>query len=135
MSFEIKLALLTLLFIAAIIIVKRIKNSHKIEHDVIKDPKAQADYDNQKHHEEENKVLSMEDKIELSWEFLIRITEKIMKSFSKSDVKIVHNAGKSFNNHGMKYEHDVNHEIRVINAQERRKSVSKKQTKSASRSR
>ena len=81
---------------------------HKeIKHVVPEDPKAQAAYDKKKH-SEEKKTLTLQEKIELSWNFLFTIKDKIMERFSNSDKKTMYEAGYKLLENGMKYEHDVN---------------------------
>ncbi len=53
------------------------------------------------------KKLGMKKKIELSWNFLYKITEAVMNKFSKEDKEAVLQLGSMLYNNGMKYEHVV----------------------------
>lgn len=93
---------------------KKLFNSRKDVERVLKeDPKAQENYYHTKHKdEEEEKSLTMEERVQLSWEFLVNITDKVLNSFSKGDQEKVREAGIKMNKNGMTYQHDVNQEIK-----------------------
>jgi hypothetical protein len=78
----------------------------KIERTLPVDHAAQAVYN--KKYQPEEKTLSMEEKIEKSWQFLADIRDYVINKFSKSDQDKVREAGHKMHNHGMKYQHDIN---------------------------
>ncbi len=94
------------------------------------DPKSQAVYDQKKAKPDELKSLTMEEKMELSWDFLTQITELIMKKFTSSEQEQVHEAGKVMLQHGAQYQHDVNNEAKVNRQQVARSKTKKKKSSS-----
>ena len=115
------------LLIAAIsgsvyLIMKR-KKEPTIKKIVVVDPEAQKLYNVQKHKTDEKKTLTLQEKIELSWQFLVNIKNQVLEKFSKPDQEKVMRAGTILAENGMKYQHDVDQEIRV--RQEFSKSVTK----------
>ena len=72
MSTLINVILLVALGFAAFFIVKRMRGHQKPEHVVPKDPKSQAIYNEVKHKDEEKITLTLQEKIELSWQFLTK---------------------------------------------------------------
>lgn len=85
----------------------------------------QESYNAKKHPKDENLSLTIEEKIELSWEFLTRIAEQVLKKFSRGDQNIVYDAGQKMNKHGMTYQHDVNQEVKISSSLSKSKSVKK----------
>jgi Protein of unknown function (DUF2660) len=81
------------------------KNTQKIIHAPI-DPAEQAAYTATKHKDEQKK-LSLKERLELSWKFLYEITEAILSKFSKQDQKEVKVVGGILAKNGMKYNHVV----------------------------
>lgn len=73
------------------------------------DPEAIAEY-NKKHNK--NILLSMEEKIELSWKFLFEITEYILSKFSPADQKQTLEIGKKLKASGFSYIHVVDFAIK-----------------------
>ena len=61
----------------------------------------------------EEKNLTLEEKLELSWQFLFNITEIVMNKFSKDDRNQVETIGKELDSRGMKYEHVISLGIKV----------------------
>ncbi|ABV74642.1 hypothetical protein A1C_01655 [Rickettsia akari str. Hartford] len=55
----------------------------------------------------ENKKLTLQERIELSWKFLYDITEVILNKFSKEDVMQVNKCGQVLFENGVRYEHVV----------------------------
>lgn len=55
----------------------------------------------------ENKKLTLQERIELSWKFLYDITEIILNKFSKEDVIQVNKCGQVLLDNGVRYEHVV----------------------------
>ena len=134
MSTSVNIILLVALGFAAFFIVKKMRSHKKPEHVVPKDPKAQSIYDKKKHKTEEEEItLTLQEKIELSWQFLTNITEQVMNRFSASDKDKVYQAGERFNKNGMKYQHDVNQEAYIT--QEAVKARVMQQNKSKDQSR
>ncbi len=73
---------------------------------LVNDPGAQAIYENTKHTDDDKK-LSLKEKIELSWQFLYEITETVLNKFSQSDKDQVKEAGETLVQNGAKYQHVV----------------------------
>lgn len=101
-----------------------------VERNLKVDPEAQDQYDQVKHaEEEEEKKLTLEERIEMSWQFLTNITEMVMNRFSASDKQQVHEAGLAMQKNGMEYLHDVDMEIkRSISHSKSVKQTRKKKT-------
>jgi acetate kinase len=74
---------------------------------VVNDPDAQAIYDNKKHGDEDKK-LSLKEKIELSWQFLYEITETVLNKFTQNDRDEIKELGQKLAENGAKYQHVVN---------------------------
>ena len=55
---------------------------------VVIDPEAQQLYATQKHKTDEEKTLTMQEKIELSWQFVVNIKNQVLEKFSKTDQEI-----------------------------------------------
>jgi hypothetical protein len=77
------------------------------------DPMSQELYNAKKHPKDEEISLTMEERVQLSWQFLTNITEQILNKFTSDDRNKVHSAGEKLNKHGMSYKHDVNQEVKV----------------------
>ena len=56
-------------------------------------------------------ALSLQEKLELSWQFLYKITDIVLKRFSKDDQKVLHDAAKTLVENGMTYEHVIDYAI------------------------
>lgn len=56
-----------------------------------------------------NIVLSAKEKLDLSWEFLYKITEIVLQKFSTQDQKEIEEAAKILVENGMKYQHVVDY--------------------------
>jgi len=56
-------------------------------------------------------TLSEDEKMEISWQFLYDITNYVLKKFSKKDVSLVHDIGKTLVGFGMIYNHVVDYGI------------------------
>ena len=52
---------------------------------VVIDPEAQQLYATQKHKTDEEKTLTLQEKIELSWQFVVNIKNQVLEKFSKTD--------------------------------------------------
>lgn len=93
-------------FLVFFFIKKGGSSAKKIEHTPPADPAAQAVYN--KKYQPEEQTLTLEEKIEKSWQFLADIREYVINKFSKSDQDKIQEAGHKMHNHGMKYQHDIN---------------------------
>jgi hypothetical protein len=91
--------------LAFIFIYKRIKKSQTIINNPIIDNNAQNFYDQKKYGGK--KKLTIQEKLELSWQFLFDITEIVLNKFSIEDQNRVKQLGTILLTHGMKYEHVV----------------------------
>lgn len=96
----------------------------KLKKVVVVDPEAQQLYATQKHKTDEEKTLTMQEKIELSWQFVVNIKNQVLEKFSKTDQEKVVRAGTILLENGMKYQHDVELEVRIIQ-ESKAKSVTK----------
>ena len=76
--------------------------------------KAQEEYNILHNKEEEIQSLTLEERIELSWAFLLNITEQVMSRFSMSDQKKVDEAGLILSKNGVRYQHNVSEEARIV---------------------
>ena len=85
----------------------------KLKKVVVVDPEAQQLYATQKHKTDEEKTLTMQEKIELSWQFVVNIKNQVLEKFSKTDQEKVVRAGTILLENGMKYQHDVELEVRI----------------------
>ncbi len=56
-------------------------------------------------------ILSEDEKMEISWQFLYDITDYVLKKFSKDDVSLVNDLGKTLIDCGMAYDHVVEYGI------------------------
>jgi len=68
------------------------------------DPNAQTIYEEQF---KEKDPLSQDEKLELSWEFLYAITDKVLNNFPKEDKEAIHKIGHRMLNSGVGYEHII----------------------------
>lgn len=71
----------------------------------VKDDAAQETYNKKKNGSENN--LTLDEMLELSWQFLYDITEKVLNQFSEEDRNAVDDLGKTLANSGMQYQHVV----------------------------
>ena len=71
--------------------------------------------------------LTNEEKVELSWQFLYKITDIVLKTFSKEDKLELEQVGRILVNNNMNYQHIVD----VSKEQMRSFSLNKEQNKSA----
>jgi hypothetical protein len=94
---------------------------------VVVDPEAQKLYDLQKHPktEIEEKNLTLEERIELSWQFLVNIKDQVLSKFSKPDQERVTQAGHALAQNGARYLHDVEQEIKITQSTSRAQTVAK----------
>lgn len=115
MSNLLSLILLVALPIVAFFLYRRIKggSSKNNASSGVDNTVSQESYEAKKHPKDEEISLTLEEKIELSWQFLTNITEQILNKFSKEDRSVVHDAGEKMNRHGMSYQHDVKQEAKV----------------------
>lgn len=96
-----------------------------------KNPEAQALYAKKKNKEE--KKLTMQEKLELSWKFLYEITDIILNKFSNDDRTKVNQIGKDLTKTGMKYNHVVDLGIRATASRAQTVEHEKDQSKTISR--
>ncbi len=115
MSTIFNLILLVVLGAAAYFLYKRMKGGglKSSTESAAKDPMSQEVYNAQKHPKDEEVSLTLEERVELSWQFLTNITEQILNKFTQDDRTRVHQAGEKMNRHGMRYQHDVKQEAKV----------------------
>lgn len=104
--FIISSILLVAILVVSLYFRQRFLQSRNVEYKVANDPTAQSAYYAEKH-KNDNKKLSLKEKIELSWKFLYDLSEIIIKKFSPSDKESVTEIGKTLINNGMKYEHII----------------------------
>lgn len=115
MSNLLSLILLVALPVVAFFLYKRVKGGAS-KNDVstgADNTMSQEDYHAKKYPKDEEVSLTLEERIELSWQFLTNVTEQILNKFSKEDRNVVHDAGEKMNRHGMSYQHDVKQEAKV----------------------
>ena len=124
MNFITIIIIIALLLAVIFYIYKKKFARHEVSRTIQEDPGQQQTYEKKKVDEDEVKSLTMEEKIELSWEFLTRITQEIMDKFSSQEKEQVHDAGKTLVKHGGQYQHDVTGEAKT-----NRKLVAKAKTK------
>ncbi|MFK7967860.1 MAG: DUF2660 domain-containing protein [Rickettsiaceae bacterium] len=131
MSNLLNVALLILVGIALVYLLIKRKKAPKIKKIVVIDPEAQKVYNIQKKKTDEVKTLTMQEKIELSWQFLVNIKNQVLKKFSKPDQEKVKRAGIILAEHGMKYQHDIELEISVKREVSKTKSITKPKEKAS----
>jgi hypothetical protein len=90
------------LFVILFLYFKKVKNKSLVQNNAEKlfcnFPAKQESYGKM------NKELSEDERVELSWQFLYRITYYVLKKFSKQDIDLVHNIGRKFVALGMVYQ-------------------------------
>lgn len=97
------------------IILRKLRSGEpKIVRTHVVDPTSQALYDQKRHKGDEDKKINLQEKIELSWAFLVNITEQVMNRFSQEDQQKVENAVHTLAMHGAKYQHNVDGEAKVV---------------------
>jgi hypothetical protein len=117
MSASLNIILLLVVAVVAFILIKRMRsNGKKVVHLSPKDQHSQELYDQARHNEDEDKSLTLQEKIELSWAFLTNITEQVMNRFSNQDQQKVESAGQILSKNGAKYQHNVNREAQIVQA-------------------
>jgi hypothetical protein len=117
MSSSFNIILLVICGVVAFILIKRMRSGgKKIAHLSPADQQAQEVYNQNRHKEDEDKSLTLQEKIELSWAFLTNITEQVMNRFSNQDQQKVENAGQALSKNGAKYQHNVNREANIVQA-------------------
>lgn len=114
MSNLLSLILLVSLPIIAFFLYRKIKGSasKKVVGPATDNTMSQESYEAKKYPKDEEVSLTLEERIELSWQFLTNITEQILNKFSQEDRRVVHDAGEKMNRHGMSYQHDVKQEAK-----------------------
>ena len=106
--------LLVVLPIIAFFLYRRIRGEgRKNNISVSNNDVTQANSSTKKHPKDKKMSLTLEERVELSWQFLVNITDKILNKFSKEDVDRVYDAGQKMNKHGVSYQHDVKKESKV----------------------
>lgn len=115
MSNIINIILLITLPIAAFFLYRRIRNGSRNNGINVNFDRAQSQeaYAAKKYPKDEEVSLSLEEKINLSWQFLTNITEQILNKFSKQDKDTIYEAGQKMNKHGMTYQHNINQEAKL----------------------
>lgn len=105
----------------------------KPKHVAVIDPAAQAAYNVHKvHTTEEKQSLSLEDKIKLSWQFLVNLKKQVVEKFSQSDKEKLTKASQVLVQNGMNYQHDVDLEVKLSLLKVQSVGKSKKQEQSQS---
>lgn len=138
MSVFVNVILLIIVAALAVFFIYKIRKGYQKPGRIkVDDPVSQDLYDKEKNTDvdEEEKSLSVEERIELSWQFLIGITEQVLNYFSDSDKKVVYDAGKKLAKNGMQYHHDVDQEVKIIRKVIKSKSRSENKKKESVRSR
>ena len=107
--------------------------AHKTKYIRPDDPEAQALYDQKNDQKDAELDLTLQEKIEISWQFLTKITQQVLERFSTNDKEQVLTYGKKLVKNGAKYQHNVNQESMVIKKSSKSRSV--KQNKEAEISR
>ena len=132
MSDSVNIVLLVLLAVAALFIIKKLYQGTKVikSNGALTAP-SQFVQETKKKDKNEEKNLTLEEKIEMSWTFLTSITEKVLNYFSPQDQKVIHQAGKILAQHGAKYQHNIHAEAKIT--LENVKSKEKNQDQSISR--
>lgn len=75
------------------------------------DPNAQGKYlENKK--KDSDIVMTVKEKLDLSWQFLYDITNKIMNHFSQEDQNLILELGRTLLANGARYEHVIEYGIR-----------------------
>lgn len=133
MSNLLNIALLILAGSVLVYLFMKRNKEPKIKKVVVVDQAAQKLYDTQKQKPEEEKNLTMQEKIELSWKFLVNIKNQVLEKFSKPDQEKVKRAGVILTEHGMKYQHDIELEVSISKEAARTKTVSKPKEQGVSR--
>jgi hypothetical protein len=133
LSTIINIILLIALAIAALFVLQRMRGRAKPKHIPPVDPLSQSAYTKTNVPMEEEVSLTLQERIELSWQFLTNITEQVISRFSKKDQQQIYKAGQALTRNGAKYQHDVYQEANFT--QKTVKTVQKDKDKSASKSR
>lgn len=117
MSSSFNIILLIVCGVVALILIKRMRaGGKKAAHLSPADQHAQEVYNQNRHKEDEDKSITLQEKIELSWAFLINITEQVMNRFSSQDQQKVEDAGQALSKNGAKYQHNINREANIVQA-------------------
>ncbi len=105
---------LIILGVAGFFMIKKIRGYQKPKHTPPKDPISQKLYE-ESHSppKDETLKLTLQERIELSWQFLTDITEKIMNYFSMEDQQLIKIAGNQLLRNGATYQHDVDQELYI----------------------
>jgi hypothetical protein len=104
--------LLIALGFAAFFVFQRMRGQAKTKQITPIDPSAQNAYEKANVPMEEEEVnLTLQERIELSWQFLTNVTEQIMNRFSTKDQQQIYKAGQQLAKNGAKYQHDVHQEV------------------------
>jgi hypothetical protein len=111
MSNIINIILLVALGVAIFFIIRRmVGKAPGTMRTLTSDPESQASYEKEHNKMHEEIILTLDERIELSWQFLNRITEQFLNLFSTSDKIKTYKAGQLLRNNGMRYEHNVEEE-------------------------
>jgi len=113
MSFITTIILFGVLGIAALFVFKKMHSYHKPKHTPPHDSTLQSVYEKKDERKDEKLSLTLEEKVELSWQFLTDISEKIVQSFSSPDQKQVQHSGSLLAKNGAKYNHNVDQELSI----------------------
>lgn len=94
--------------LGAVFFVKRVGSNKKNATNTYKhDSAAQTLYDQKKNNTKDVQTLTMEQRLELSWQFLYEITEFVLNKFTEEDKQEVHKLGEHLAQANMRYQHIV----------------------------
>ena len=128
--------LLIALGFAAFFVFQRMRGQTKTKRITPVDPSAQSAYEKANVPMEEEEVnLTLQERIELSWQFLTNITEQIMNRFSTKDQQQVYKAGQQLAKNVTKYQHDVHQEANFTQKAIKARVVQQNKDKSTGQSR
>lgn len=105
--------ILVIAVFGVIYLIRKKSNYQKPKHVAVVDPAAQEAYIANKMRYNENQNLTLEEKIKLSWQFLINLKKIIMEKFSATDRETLAKASEVLIKNGMNYHHDVEQELKV----------------------
>lgn len=128
--------IIAILAIASVyFIFRRFKQYKKPGYTNVIDPKSQELYDQKKYGDDGEKSLDLKERIELSWQFLTNITKQVLSKFSIEDQAQVTRIGHDLVQSGMKYDHNVEMEVKIIQRTSKARTVVQSKSEDISRSR
>ena len=124
-----------LILVSIIIIYRRTRSkSQDLNLTYIKrgDPTAQENYESSL---KPKKLLTKDERLELSWQFLYDITDVVLNKFPEEDRKQVHEIGHKMLDVGCGYEHVIEYGLKKEKEEEKTKELEKEQDLSADKTR